>query len=193
MSDPALLFLPAPSFTWRAKRKQRTARHPAPKGNDQIVREVYIKGVWPRKKRKMIAPSDRVEAAEAAFVFALQRLPQCPSEPIEGDVQLEIDAVYVPPKGWEAWKRRAALLGTIRPTMSGYGFSDCSGLNKMIGDAFERSGWLDNDRLIAKIVLGKVFGDEPGYRFKLLELPMGPQSQLEAQGATQGGLFDVDS
>lgn len=188
MPEPITFWLPAPRFKWREQRRDRKARHPAPKGNNQLVIQVPIPGK-PGKTRNAIMPAPRVQAAEAAFIRALQRLPQCPVEPLTGDVRLEVDAVYIVPRTWEPWRRTAALEGTVRPTMPGYGFADLSGLGKMIDDAFERSGYIENDALIAEVGRRKIFGPEPGYRCKLFELPRGPQNLIEAQGATQGSLF----
>lgn len=181
------LFLPAPTFTWREKRKTRTARHPIGKGNREKIQTAGKRCPKCRRGEKMwIAPIDRVVAAQAALARALFDHPLRPPEPL-GTVVLDCTFVFEPTASWPEWRKAQALENVERP--EGSNIADRDQLHKMLADALEDAEWIDNDRTIVEGDVSKVFGPEAGFRLRLRPLPPAPKTLAEAQGATQGRLF----
>ena len=80
-------------------------------------------------------------------------------EPLDCPVALDILIVYSIAKSWPEWKRRAALIGEIEPTVK----PDADNVEKAVKDALNGVVWRD-DCQVVNTTKRTVYGPQPGVR-----------------------------
>lgn len=78
------------------------------------------------------------------FIGIQGRLAMRGRELLEGPLKIEILAMLVPPVGWTASRRIAALAGDIRPT----GKPDWDNISKCVGDGLNKIVWADDSQIV---------------------------------------------
>lgn len=71
-----------------------------------------------------------------------------------GAVRVSIEAVHTIPKSWSKAKRRAAMAGTIRPTVK----PDADNISKIVLDALNGVAYTD-DKMIVELFVRKRYGE----------------------------------
>lgn len=159
-------FVPGFEFSWREKRKTKTARLPTPKGNHPHIRM--------HGSRPSVSPTPRTQAAQDTLTKNLLHMASVMDPgllPLTNPVHVDVTFWFEPPKSWPEWKRRAAAAGAIKP--SGKGVGDVTNLAKLFEDAFERAGWVADDAQIVGGWRAKRYGWKQGYQVEVYDL--GPQ------------------
>ena len=113
--------------------------------------------------RPILRATDRDQAAEAMLVLALQAHPLRPASPLSGPLRLDVDAVREVPASWSGRKRARALSGELRPTTR----PDRGNHLKLMEDALQAAGWIEDDSCVVEGDVRKVYGDPCGWRFTL--------------------------
>lgn len=90
---------------------------------------------------------------------------------VDGPVRLDIDAYFVPPKSWPAWKIEGALQGWVRPTTR----PDLTNVVKAVEDALNALAYGD-DAQIVDTRCAKHYGPQPCLVVRVEALPSLPAS-----------------
>lgn len=147
----------------------RVSCRPTPKGNSKRVlpdRRSDRCGICARYAKHFAVPRPGDKKAEKALVKLL--LPSKPATPLSGPVCVDIAIVHQAPKSWPQYRQRAADAGVIRP--SSRGTPDIGNLEKMVCDALEKAGWLNDDAQVVEQRIAACYGQNPGYYVRLYSL-----------------------
>lgn len=97
-------------------------------------------------------------------------------KPLAGPLQIAVDIVFPVPASWPAWKREAALDGTVAHTTK----PDADNVLKAAKDSCNGIVWLD-DCQVVETVTRKRYGDVPAVRIRVRPAP----GMLPAQVSTR--------
>lgn len=147
------LSVPGAEFTYREKRRTKTARLPAVKGNTPKI--IKIGGGY------SVSPAEKTAAAGRA----LERLLPRAAAPIEGEVRVEVDFVFEPASSWPKARRARALAGLEPCVQQNRG--DLEQLTKLLNDALEARGYFQNDAAVVELEARKRYGRSQGYVVRL--------------------------
>lgn len=92
-------------------------------------------------------------------------------KPISGPVSLAVVVSIVPPQGWPAWKREAALAGRIEPTT----VPDLSNYIKSAEDSL-KTIVIDDDRQIVRHRTAKRYAERWSLRLQVVPLAAAPHN-----------------
>lgn len=145
--------VPGAEFSYREKRRTKTARLPAVKGNTPKV--IKIGGSY------SVSPGPKTVAAGKRLEGLLPR----PAAPIEGEVRVEVDFVFEPAASWPKARRARALDGLEPCVQQNRG--DLEQLTKLLNDALEARGYFPNDAAVVELEARKRYGPSQGYRVRL--------------------------
>ena len=84
---------------------------------------------------------------------------------IEGPVQVEVDAFFVPPESWSKKKKDAAMLAEIYPT----GKPDADNILKIAADSLNKIVWIDDAQIVTAEVF-KRYAFEAGLKIRVKAL-----------------------
>ena len=111
----------------------------------------------PRLGKGRTYTPEKTQRWEQAAAWEARR--QYQGEPLEGAIDLDVEAVFAIPKSWPKWKREAAEDALISHTVK----PDASNVLKAVEDAL--SGILfHDDSQIASVSIDKWYGSEPSVR-----------------------------
>jgi Holliday junction resolvase RusA-like endonuclease len=131
---------------------------PAQKGNSkQIVR-------FGGKVRLVSSAKDK--QAERELTRLLEA--HAPDAPLDGPLQLRLTIHHPVPSSWPQWRTEAALQGVVLP--SGNGTPDVGNVLKLVEDAMEAAGWIEDDARTVAYHLDSLYSAEPGYTVKVSTL-----------------------
>lgn len=112
----------------------RITGHPVPQGRPRAVAFAGHARLYKPAKSRRWEQDARQEA----------RIVMGDRKPFVGCLIVDLKSFIVPPMGWAAWKRDAALAGRIRPTSK----PDVSNLLKAAEDALNGVVWLDDAQIV---------------------------------------------
>ena len=174
---PLAMWIPGVSFVYVERDKKRRnpkairARLPKPKGNANKIITRRIGG----RTVAGVSPVERVVAAEAALVKVI---PPNPGAPLAGGIRLEVEFRFEPAPSWPAWKRAAACAGLVLCLEHDRG--DLEQLAKLLLDALETAGWIEDDCRVVDLHLRKRYAREQGYLVRVADLGPGLTTRAEA-------------
>lgn len=123
--------------------------------------------------RLALIGDEKARRAEETLVARLMEFR--PAEPFAGPVRLTVTFVMGIAASWPRWKQQAALEGRLWPTSR----PDRGNALKLIEDAMNGLFFVDDSQVVDGPVT-KVYGQIPGYRIRLEELP---QATKESEAA----------
>jgi Holliday junction resolvase RusA-like endonuclease len=83
-------------------------------------------------------------------------------QPLEGPLEVTVIATLAIPRSWNAVRRKAALVGEVRPT----GKPDVDNLLKSI-DGFNGIIWNDDSQVVEATII-KTYGEKPSFFVKVM-------------------------
>lgn len=145
-----------------------------------MAREMYARkfevGVVPRPKGRPLTgrgPGGRPVVYTPAATRQAERdvialvADEAPAEPIVDPVEIELVFRLPVPSSWPAWKRKAALLGVVRPTSR----PDLDNLEKLLYDSLGRAGYWRDDSQIVASRSRKTYSERPGTEVYIRSIP----------------------
>lgn len=96
--------------------------------------------------------TQKAHESDLGFYIRQQR----PEAPLEGPVEVTLDAHYPIPKSWPKWKRAAALSGEIRPAVK-------PDIDNVLKQALDCSNGIlfDDDKQVVGVMCRKFYSADP--------------------------------
>ena len=107
-------------------------------------------------------PKRQAVAKRALTAYALHGRPD---EPLSGPLSLRVVFWFAAPRSWSRKKAAAAIAGDLRPASRSAG--DVDNLCKLLQDALQAAGYMEDDAQIVDLVASKRYGPDAGYEFTL--------------------------